>query len=172
MCDRLAAAGYLVVGPDVFRGQPWSLDKFPPKPEDDIQGWIKGWDWASKVKPDVDAVVAALTARGMTRFASVGWCWGASMAARIAADNAGSFRATAFLHPSLFGHEQELCAALRCPLATFSTPGGACAGGFGCVVPLPCRGLPDPCRLSHTASAAADVAAVLPQTPTRPSRRQ
>lgn len=45
VCDRLAAAGYLVVGPDVFRGQPWSLDKFPPKPEDNFMGWLQGYSW-------------------------------------------------------------------------------------------------------------------------------
>jgi dienelactone hydrolase len=76
------------------------------------------------VKKDVDAVVAALKARGITKFVSVGWCWGASMAVQAAAAEPGSFRATAFLHPSMFGREKELVAKLQCPLASFSTPGG------------------------------------------------
>lgn len=76
------------------------------------------------VSKDVTAVVGALKARGVTSFASVGWCWGASMAVQAAAADPGSFKATAFLHPSMFGQEKQLVAKLKCPLATFSTPGG------------------------------------------------
>ena len=44
--DRLAeAAGVMVAAPDVFRGKPWSLDRFPPKPEDNLMGWIKSITW-------------------------------------------------------------------------------------------------------------------------------
>lgn len=129
VCDRLAAAGYVVAGPDIFRGQPWTFDKFPPKPEDNLMGWIQSYGWQDKVKSDIDAVVTALKEQGVTKFASVGWCWGASMAVQAAADDPGSFAATAFLHPSLFGKEKELCARLQCPLATFSTPGGAGSEG-------------------------------------------
>jgi dienelactone hydrolase len=123
VCDRIAAAGnYVVVAPDVFRGKPWSLDNFPPQPQDNLIGWISRYSWQDKVKPDVDAVVAALQAQGVTVKGSVGWCWGASQAAHAAA--AGGFAATAFLHPSMFGEERQLVRQLRCPLATFSTPGG------------------------------------------------
>jgi dienelactone hydrolase len=45
VCDKLAAAGYLVVGPDVFRGKPWSMGKFPPKPEDNFMAWLQGFSW-------------------------------------------------------------------------------------------------------------------------------
>lgn len=123
VCDRLAAAGYLVVGPDVFRGQPWTLDKFPPKPEDNFLGWLQGYSWEAVVSKDVTAVVSALQAQGVTKFASVGWCWGASMAVQAAAADPGSFKATAFLHPSMFGQEKQLVEKLQCPLASFSTPG-------------------------------------------------
>jgi dienelactone hydrolase len=53
VCDKLAAAGYLVVGPDVFRGKPWTMEKFPPKPEDNLLGWIQGHSW------DVSACAAS-----------------------------------------------------------------------------------------------------------------
>jgi dienelactone hydrolase len=76
------------------------------------------------VSKDVDAVVAALKAKGITKFASVGWCWGACMAVQAAAADPSSFKATAFLHPSMFGQEKDLVAKLQCPLATISTPGG------------------------------------------------
>jgi protein XRP2 len=45
VADKLAAAGFLVVAPDVFRGKPWSMDKFPPKPEDNFMPWLQGYSW-------------------------------------------------------------------------------------------------------------------------------
>eukprot|EP00882_Tetradesmus_deserticola_P030365 GHRQ01034086.1.p2 GENE.GHRQ01034086.1~~GHRQ01034086.1.p2 ORF type:complete len:104 (+),score=20.23 GHRQ01034086.1:197-508(+) len=45
VCDRLAAAGYVVVAPDIFRGQPWDMDKMPPKPEDNLMGWMQSYSW-------------------------------------------------------------------------------------------------------------------------------
>jgi hypothetical protein len=51
VCDKLAAAGYLVVGPDVFRGKPWSMGKFPPKPEDNFMGWLQGFSWGVSLTP-------------------------------------------------------------------------------------------------------------------------
>lgn len=87
------------------------------------------------VSKDVDAVVAALKAKGITKFASIGWCWGASMAVQAAAADPASFKATAFLHPSMFGQEKELVSKLQCPLASFSTPGGKLLHGYHPYVP-------------------------------------
>eukprot|EP00960_Hanusia_phi_P028108 747217-Hanusia_phi.AAC.1 len=47
VCDRLAAYGFLVVVPDIFvnsNNKPWPVDKFPPKPEDNLHAWIAGSD--------------------------------------------------------------------------------------------------------------------------------
>jgi protein XRP2 len=41
VADRLADAGYVVAGPDVFRGKPWSMQKFPPKPGDNFMEWLQ-----------------------------------------------------------------------------------------------------------------------------------
>jgi pimeloyl-ACP methyl ester carboxylesterase len=82
------------------------------------------------VNKDVNAVVAALKAKGITKFASIGWCWGASMAVQAAAADPANFKATAFLHPSMFGQEKELVGKLQCPLASFSTPGGTLLHDF------------------------------------------
>lgn len=122
VCDRLAAAGYVVAAPDIFRGQPWTLDKFPPKPEDNLMGWIQGYGWEAVVKKDVYALVEGLKARGVTRFASLGCCWGASMAIQ-ALHNGETFSAAAMLHPSLFGQDKALCSAAKGPVACISTPG-------------------------------------------------
>jgi dienelactone hydrolase len=54
------------------------------------------------VKKDVYAVVEALQGRGVTKFASLGFCWGASMAIQALHDGE-TFSAAGMLHPSLFG---------------------------------------------------------------------
>jgi dienelactone hydrolase len=41
MADRLSQAGYIVAVPDVFRGKPWPMSRFPPKPEDNLRGWMQ-----------------------------------------------------------------------------------------------------------------------------------
>lgn len=51
--DSLASATSMrVVMPDVFRGKPWSLDKFPPKDFKEYQNWVETagtWDVVAKV---------------------------------------------------------------------------------------------------------------------------
>ena len=47
--DRLAAAGFVVAFPDVFRGAPWPLSKFPPPDRQELLDWIGGYDFESKV---------------------------------------------------------------------------------------------------------------------------
>jgi dienelactone hydrolase len=54
------------------------------------------------VKKDVYAIVEALRSRGVTKFASLGFCWGASMAIQALHDGE-TFSAAGMLHPSLFG---------------------------------------------------------------------
>lgn len=58
VCDKLGAAGYLVVGPDVFRGKPWTMERFPPKPEHNFMGWLQGYSW------DVSAAAVQCDAGG------------------------------------------------------------------------------------------------------------
>jgi dienelactone hydrolase len=54
------------------------------------------------VKKDVYAIVEALRSRCVTKFASLGFCWGASMAIQALHDGE-TFSAAGMLHPSLFG---------------------------------------------------------------------
>lgn len=62
------------------------------------------------VKKDVYAAVDALRSRGVTQFASLGFCWGAAMAIQALHD-AATFSAAGMLHPSLFGQVGALVAA-------------------------------------------------------------
>lgn len=50
MVDRLADAGFVVAFPDVFRGAPWPLSKFPPPDRQELLDWIGGYDFESKVR--------------------------------------------------------------------------------------------------------------------------
>ena len=106
VCDRLAAeAGITVASPDVFRGQPWSKDKFPPKPEDDIMGWITtagSWEVANA---DLQATIGHLKAtRSISSFGALGFCWGGCMALRAGAD--AQFSAVGCVHPTFFGSDE------------------------------------------------------------------
>ncbi|GBF94598.1 hypothetical protein Rsub_06713 [Raphidocelis subcapitata] len=121
--DRLAAAtGFTVAVPDVFRGKPWSMSKFPPKPEDNLLGWISAEGAYDKVSKDLYAAVEALNARGCRKFAVLGCCWGASISLQAGAD-AATFSAVAGLHPSLFGRDADLAAGLKVPAAVVSAKG-------------------------------------------------
>lgn len=50
MVDRLADAGFAVAFPDVFRGAPWPLSKFPPPDRQELLDWIGGYDFETKVR--------------------------------------------------------------------------------------------------------------------------
>jgi dienelactone hydrolase len=70
------------------------MTKFPPKPEDDLIGWITRDCSYDKVSKDVYHAVEALKGRGCGKFGLVGCCWGALIAMQAGAD-AAAFSAAA-----------------------------------------------------------------------------
>jgi protein XRP2 len=74
------------------------------------------------VSKDVAAVVDHLRTLGITKFASLGFCWGCDMAIRMAAEP-GSFSAAGFCHPSWFGKEKERAADVKVPICCCSAAG-------------------------------------------------
>lgn len=128
VADRLAAAvGATVAVPDTFRGQPWSLEKFPPQPEDDFMGWLGAAGAYSKVVVDVAAAVELLRGskyNATGKLGTVGFCWGASVVLEAAAPASGlGVAAAALVHPSLFNRDAELAAAAACPVAVLAAKG-------------------------------------------------
>lgn len=101
VCDRLADAGFLVAAPDVFQGKPWPMSKMPPKPEDNLHGWISTEGSYEKVSKHIAKTVEHLKSKGAESFGIIGFCWGASIAMKAAAE--GLVSACVIVHPSLFG---------------------------------------------------------------------
>ncbi|KAG2433169.1 hypothetical protein HYH02_012712 [Chlamydomonas schloesseri] len=80
--DRLAECGLSVAAVDVFHGKPWSLDKFPPKPEYGYGKWLHDCELSSydKAKPAVMACMELLHGQGAMRVCCVGVGHGAAPA--------------------------------------------------------------------------------------------
>ena len=74
------------------------------------------------VSKDVHTVVEHLKTLGISRFASLGFCWGCDMAIRMGADPS-TFSAAGFCHPSWFGKEKERAAEVKVPVCCCSAAG-------------------------------------------------
>ncbi|OAY55866.1 endo-1,3;1,4-beta-D-glucanase [Manihot esculenta] len=94
LADKIAAAGFYVVVPDFFYGDPYS----PDNAEKTIHVWLqehgtdKGFD-------DAKAVVQALKSKGVSAIGAAGFCWGAKVVVQLAKPE--FIQAAGLLHPSL-----------------------------------------------------------------------
>ncbi|KAL9995390.1 putative dienelactone hydrolase, alpha/Beta hydrolase [Helianthus debilis subsp. tardiflorus] len=90
IADKVAAAGYYVVVPDMFFGDP-----FIPKTN------LHDWGDIHPAKPAVEFVkplIHALKERGVTKIGAAGFCWGAKVVVELAKD--ADIQAAALLHPT------------------------------------------------------------------------
>mmetsp|Transcript_9609 Transcript_9609/g.27518 ORF Transcript_9609/g.27518 Transcript_9609/m.27518 type:complete len:251 (+) Transcript_9609:118-870(+) len=129
MADRIASSGFMVAMPDVFHGKPWTMARFPPKPEDNFMDWLTSIsDYPGKVKPDVEASLAVLKQKGAEegKCGVIGFCWGAAMALAMGADNGSAVGAVCCAHPS-FGilpdEGADMTQGLQCPMALLPAHG-------------------------------------------------
>ncbi|XP_027332357.1 endo-1,3;1,4-beta-D-glucanase-like [Abrus precatorius] len=93
LADKVAAAGYYVVVPDLLDGEPFNTqDSNRPFP-----AWLKdhgpdrGFEAA---KP----IIEALKSKGVTAIAAVGCCWGAKVVVELA--KSGLIQTAVLMHPS------------------------------------------------------------------------
>ena len=112
MMDGWAEAGYLVLGPDYFRGDPiWkhkkNLHDPNENPDFDFQGWLKKHQaFSDPFVPKWVEEVKAKYGKADTKFVCTGYCYGAPYVMDQLSDkgicSAGAFAHPAFLKESHF----------------------------------------------------------------------
>lgn len=93
LADKVAAAGYYVVVPDYFHGDPYN----PSDTERPVLVWLKdhGHD---KGFEETKPVIEALKQKGVSKIGAAGFCWGAKVVVKLAQGD--DIQAGVFLHPS------------------------------------------------------------------------
>ncbi|KAL7597945.1 hypothetical protein Lser_V15G23450 [Lactuca serriola] len=90
LADKVASAGYYVVAPDFFHGDPIT-------PETPISDWLKNHGPVEAVEP-AKLVIKALKEMGITKIGAAGFCWGGKVAVELAKED--DIQVAALLHPS------------------------------------------------------------------------
>ncbi|WJZ90190.1 hypothetical protein VitviT2T_009353 [Vitis vinifera] len=90
LADKVAGAGFYVVVPDFFYGDPFL-------PETNIPVWIKAHG-TDKGFEDAKPIIAELRSKGINAIGAAGFCWGAKVAVELS--KAGHIQAAVLLHPS------------------------------------------------------------------------
>jgi len=117
ICDRIAGAGFVVVMPDLMRGDSWAKHS---SGDMTIPEWLKRFPW-EKVSKDLTATVYPhLAAKGVESFGMMGFCWGSWVV--LKASGTGKLSAGVSAHPSHSkieplwgGTEEKLFEAVQCP---------------------------------------------------------
>ncbi|XP_021752579.1 endo-1,3;1,4-beta-D-glucanase-like isoform X1 [Chenopodium quinoa] len=94
LADKVAAAGYYVVVPDFFHGDPYN----PDNPDRPLQVWIKDHG-ADKGYEEAKRVIESLKQKDICKIGAAGFCWGGKVAALLAQSDE-YIQATVLLHPS------------------------------------------------------------------------
>lgn len=114
VADIWAEAGYLVVMPDFYRGNPWDLNNFPPPSWDDLMVWWGQCATMEIVRADLDThIYPFLKEQGIDTVGVAGTCWGGLVALTQASDSRVS--GIASLHGAKIN--KELASAAQCPVA-------------------------------------------------------
>ncbi|MED6133804.1 hypothetical protein PIB30_031579 [Stylosanthes scabra] len=97
LADKVAAAGFLVVVPDLLYGDYFSYD-----PEFDREGWLKKHGEAKGCE-DTKPIIAALKSKGVTAIGAAGFCWGGGVVTKLAGSS--DIQAAIALHPARITHD-------------------------------------------------------------------
>ncbi|KAJ4967752.1 hypothetical protein NE237_014453 [Protea cynaroides] len=90
LADKVAAAGFLVVVPDFFYGDPFDTQK-------NRTDWIAAHG-TDKGFEDAKPVISALKSKGVSAIGAAGFCWGAKVVVELAKSD--EIQAVVLLHPS------------------------------------------------------------------------
>ncbi|XP_027353115.1 endo-1,3;1,4-beta-D-glucanase-like [Abrus precatorius] len=108
LADKVAAAGFLVVVPDLLYGDYFDLDN----PQFDREAWRKAHR-PDKACEDTKPIIAALKSLGVKAIGAAGFCWGGIVVVKMAISC--DIQAAVILHPGLVT-ENELN-EVKVPLA-------------------------------------------------------
>ncbi|KAJ4833813.1 hypothetical protein Tsubulata_038283 [Turnera subulata] len=92
LADSVAAAGFYVVVPDLFRGKP-----FVPKDGAGMSAWMKSMN-REEANEDAKSVITALRMKGISAIGAAGFCFGAKAVVELA--KSSYVEAVVLLHPS------------------------------------------------------------------------
>ncbi|KAJ7173461.1 Alpha/Beta hydrolase protein [Mycena filopes] len=98
LADDFARNGLRTIIPDILNGDPIPPNALAPGSNYDLPKWLSTHG-AADTRPQLDKVIAALKADGVTSFAAVGYCFGARYVWDLAVDNITAVSAVS--HPSL-----------------------------------------------------------------------
>ncbi|KAJ4968443.1 hypothetical protein NE237_015144 [Protea cynaroides] len=90
LADKIAAAGFLVVVPDFFCGDPFDMQK-------NRTDWLAAHG-LNKGFEDAKPVISALKSMGVSAIGAAGFCWGAKEVVELAKSD--EMQAVVLLHPS------------------------------------------------------------------------
>ncbi|EKX35836.1 hypothetical protein GUITHDRAFT_155384, partial [Guillardia theta CCMP2712] len=129
VCDRLAAYGFLVVVPDIFvnnNNKPWPIDKFPPKPEDNLSAWIAGSDGSffyTECLSQLQVCKKYLAGKGVTSHSTMGFCWGGYICMRFGGEATEGLRSTIAVHAAFWDKEKDFAKNLKVPICVVAAKG-------------------------------------------------
>ncbi|XP_048129665.1 endo-1,3;1,4-beta-D-glucanase-like [Rhodamnia argentea] len=93
LADKVASAGFLVVVPDFYYGDP-VIDV--SHPNFDVEAWLKLHS-PDKGYEDAKPVIAALKSKGVSAIGAAGFCWGGMVLVKLAGTE--DIQAAVILHP-------------------------------------------------------------------------
>ena len=110
--------------PDLFKGDPVPTDAFDPGATFDLPAWLAKHP-IDEVDERIRAVISALKAEGVTKFAALGYCYGGRTCFDLAFTN--DIQVVAVAHPSLLKipDDLEVCVLsdpLMCTVVDRSLP--------------------------------------------------
>lgn len=111
LADKVSAAGFYVVVPDYFYGDPYKVEYKERRP---VPVWIKDHR-PEKGFEDSKPVIKALKSKGITSIGATGICWGAKVVVELAKTEL--IQAAVFFHPSYVTIDD--IKAVKAPLAIF-----------------------------------------------------
>ncbi|KAJ1564435.1 hypothetical protein HK096_008005 [Nowakowskiella sp. JEL0078] len=111
VADLFASQGFRVAMPDLFRGNPWPLGRTIDYPA--LVAHLNEFAPIERVSHDTANLIKVLKDEGSSKFVVIGFCWGGSVAIKLAIGNP-EISAVASAHPSFLS--VELVKDLNVPL--------------------------------------------------------